>query len=55
LIGVLVNIDGVCNVDDFEVIAIMDNSQPHPTFLGMDWDFDNHVIINLKKREMVFE
>ena len=55
LVGVLVNIDGVHSVDDFEVIKIVDNSQSYPTFLGLYWAFDNQLIINQKKREMIFE
>jgi hypothetical protein len=55
LVGVHVNIDGVCNIAKFEVIEIMDNNQSYPTFLGLDWAFENQAIINLKKREMIFE
>jgi hypothetical protein len=50
-----VNIDGVHNVEDFEVIDIVDDSQPYPTLMVLEWDFDNQEIINLKKREMIFE
>jgi hypothetical protein len=53
--GVLVNIDGVCNVADFEVIEIVDASQPYPALMGLEWAFDNQAIINLKRREMIFE
>jgi hypothetical protein len=49
------NIDGVCNMEDFEVIEIVDDSQPYPTLMGLEWVFDNQEIINLKKREMIFE
>jgi hypothetical protein len=55
LIGLPVNIDGVCSVVDFEVIEIMDDSQPYPTLMGIEWDFDNQTIINLNRREMIFE
>jgi hypothetical protein len=55
LTGVPVNIDGVHSVADFEVIEIMDDSQPYPTLMGLEWDFDNQEIINLKRREMIFE
>jgi len=55
LVGVPINRDGVINVVDFELIEIMDNSQPYPTLLRLDWAFDNQEIINLKKREMIFE
>jgi hypothetical protein len=33
----------------------VDNSHLYPTLLGLDWAFDNQKIINLKKREMIFE
>jgi hypothetical protein len=50
-----VNIDGVHNVEDFEVIEIMDDSQPYPTLMGLEWNFYNQAFINLKRREMIFE
>jgi hypothetical protein len=55
LTGVLVNIDGVHNMEEFEVIEIMDDSQPYPTLMGLELDFDNQVIINLKRRDVIFE
>jgi hypothetical protein len=55
LTGVNVNIDGVHNTTYFEVIKIVDGSKPYPTLLGLDWDFDNQTIIDLKKRQMIFE
>jgi hypothetical protein len=36
-----VSIDGVCNLDDFEVIEIVDGITPYPTLLGLDWAFEN--------------
>jgi hypothetical protein len=33
--GVPVNIDGVYSVAYFEVIEIVDDSQPYPTFMGL--------------------
>jgi hypothetical protein len=33
----------------FEVIDIVNNTSPYPTLLGLDWDFDNQAIINLKR------
>jgi hypothetical protein len=36
-----VNIDGVRSVEYFEVIKIMDDSQPYLGMMGMEWDFDN--------------
>jgi hypothetical protein len=55
LTGVSVSIDGVHNMADFEVIEIVDGSTPYPTLLGLDWAFDNQTIIDLKKRQMIFE
>jgi len=37
------------------VIEILDDSDPYPTLLGLDWEFDNMAIINLKKRKIIFE
>jgi hypothetical protein len=34
--GVIVDLDGVCNVADFEVIELVDGTTPYPTFLGLD-------------------
>jgi hypothetical protein len=50
-----VNIDGVSSVEYFEVIEIVDDSKPYPTLMGLEWAFDNQEIINLKRREMIFE
>jgi len=33
----------------------VDDSNPYPAILGIDWLFDNMVIINLKKRQMILE
>jgi hypothetical protein len=55
LTGVSVSIDGVHNMADFEVIEIVDGSTPYPTLLGLDWAFENQTIIDLKKRQMIFE
>lgn len=55
LLGVAVNIEGVRTTVDFEVIDIVDDSNPYPTLLGLDRAFDNMAIINLKKRQMIFE
>jgi hypothetical protein len=33
----------------------MDNSQSYPMLTRLDWAFENQMIINLKKREMIFE
>jgi hypothetical protein len=33
----------------------MDDSQPYPKPMGLEWEFDNQMIINLKRRKMIFE
>jgi hypothetical protein len=53
--GILVDLDGVCTMEYFEVIYIVDNTSPYPRLLGLDWAFDNQDIINLKIRKMIFE
>ena len=39
----------------FQVIEIVEDTDPYPTLLGIDWAIDVGGIINLKKRSMVFE
>ena len=46
----LVNIDGMRSLADFEVIENIDDRNPYPTLLGIDWAFDNLEVINLKKK-----
>ena len=46
-----VDINGVRTFVDFEVIEIVDDSRPYPTLLGIDWDFDNLKVIDLKKEK----
>ena len=55
LIGVPINIDRLRNMKIFEVIEIIDDSQPYPSLMGLEWAVDNWEIINLKIREMIFE
>jgi hypothetical protein len=43
------NIEGVKTKVDFEVIEIMDDSDPYLTLLGIDWAFDYNAILNLKQ------
>lgn len=52
LSNVPVDIDGVQSLADFEVIKIIDDSNP---LMGIDWVFDNLDVINLKKKHMTFE
>jgi hypothetical protein len=41
LTGVPVNINGVRSIAEFEFIEIMDDCQPYPSLMGLEWDFDN--------------
>ena len=53
--NVMVDITGVKVIAEFEVIEIMEDVDPYPMLLGMDWAIDMGGVINLKKRNMVFE
>ena len=55
LLNVLVDIDGVRSLADFEVIEIIDDSRSYPMLLGFEWAFDNLIVINLKKKKMTLE
>jgi len=50
-----VDIDGVRKFADFEVIEIIDDNWPYPALLGIDWAFNNSIVVDLKKRCMKFE
>ena len=50
-----IDIDGVSTFADFEVIEIIDDSNPYPALLGIEWAMENAAVINLKKRQTVFE
>jgi hypothetical protein len=50
-----VDVDGVSTFVDFEVIDIVHDSCPYAMLLGIDWDFNNSTIVDLKKRRMTFE
>ena len=39
----------------FEVIEIVEDVDPYPVLLGLDWAIDMGGVINLKKHSMVFE
>ena len=55
LSSVPIDLDGVCNLADFEVIEIIDDNMLYPVLLGINWAFDNQAVINLKKKTMSFE
>ena len=39
----------------FEVIYIVDDMNPYPTLLGIDWAIDNQTTINFKKMILTIE
>ena len=53
--GVTVDIEGLSMMVEFEVIEVVDDSNPYPTLLGIDWEIYMNGVINLKKRTMLFE
>ena len=53
--GVIVDIEGMSALADFEVIEIVDDRNPYPALLGINWATDMNGVINLKKRKMIFE
>lgn len=53
--GVTMDIEGVSVLVNFEVIEIVDDSNPYPVLLGIDWATDMNRLINLKKWKMIFE
>ena len=55
LSNIVVDIRGVKFRAEFEVIQIVEDADPYPALLGLDWAIDIRGIINLKKRSMVFE
>lgn len=52
---ITVNIVGVKVWADFEFSQIVEDADPYPTLLALDWAIDMGSIINLKKRSMVLE
>ena len=53
--NVIVDVEGLCTYAYFEVINIVDDTNPYPALLGIDWAIDNQTIINFKKRILSFE
>jgi hypothetical protein len=53
--NVEIDVAGVKTVADFEVIEIMGDKDPYIALLGIDWDYDNYAVIDLKKDTMTFE
>ena len=53
--NVPIDIDGVITLADFEVIDLIDDGNPYPSLLGIQWEMENAAVINFKKRHMTFE
>jgi len=53
--GVTVDIEAASAQAYFEVIEIVDDNNPYPMLLGIDWATDMNGVINLKKCKMIFE
>jgi len=51
----IIDIEGASALVDFKVIEIVDDDNPYPTLLGIDWPTDMNGVINLKKCKMIFE
>ena len=48
-------VEGLSTYANFKVIDIVDDTNPYPALLGIDWDIDNQTIINFKKRILSFK
>jgi len=53
--GITVDIEGASALEDFKVIEIVDERNPYPVPLGIDWTTNVNGVINLKKHKMIFE
>ena len=49
-----VDIEGLRTFADFEVINIVDDTNPYFTLMGLYWAIENQTIINFKKRILSF-
>jgi hypothetical protein len=50
-----VNVAGIKMTIDFKVIEIMGDKDPYLYLLGIDWVYDNYVVIDLRRDTMMFE
>ena len=53
--NVIIDVEGLHTYAYFEVINIVDDTNPYPTLIGIDWAVDNQTIVNFKKRILSFE
>jgi len=50
-----IDIECVRSTATFEVIEIVDDNNLYSALLGLDSDFENFSMVNVKKRQLVFE
>ena len=55
LTQVHVEIEGLHTYAYFEVIDIVDDTNPYLVLMGINWAIDNQTITNFKKRILTFE
>ena len=48
-------VEGLTTYADIEVIDIVDDTNPYPALLGIDWVVSNQTIINFNKRFLSFK
>ena len=53
--GITMDIEGASALANFEVIEIVDDNNPYPVLLGIDWANHMNGMINLKKCKMILE
>jgi len=50
-----IDVAGVKIIDEFEVIEIMEDKDLYPALPGIDWAYENYVVIDLNKGTTTFE
>lgn len=50
-----VKLDGVKILVDYEVIEIVDDTDPYKTLFDINWAFENNSILNLINKKILFE
>ena len=51
----MVELEGMNNYVDFDVIEVVDGGGSYPVLLGIGWASDSLAVINFKRRVMNFE
>ena len=53
--NLVVDIEGMRTHIEFDDIEVVEDVHSYPALLGIGWDNDSMVVINFKKRVMMFE